>query len=229
VDVIPTGLADVLVVAGDLFELQYNDTREQDRIFSALARIAKDVLYIPGNHEHYRWSMSKSVERLRALCTAHGIRYLEKEVVEIAGQRFLGATLWFDPLSRASRAHDKCWSDWCINDFDAACLREHREGVDFLTKNVRKGDIVVTHMLPSYESVAPKHAGESTNCFFVTPLDSLIKQAQPTLWLHGHTHTPCDYKINHTRVVCSPLGGPMEAYALSQDAIASRLSCVIEV
>jgi predicted phosphodiesterase len=30
------------------------------------------------------------------------------------------------------------------------------------------------------------------------------------LWLHGHTHTPFDYEVNGTRVVCNPRGYPGE-------------------
>jgi Icc-related predicted phosphoesterase len=34
--------------------------------------------------------------------------------------------------------------------------------------------------------------------------------ARPALWLHGHTHGSCDYKLGDTRVVCNPMGYPGE-------------------
>ena len=37
-------------------------------------------------------------------------------------------------------------------------------------------------------------------------LESIIEEYQPKLWIHGHTHVPCDYKIFATRVVCNPRG-----------------------
>ncbi len=30
--------------------------------------------------------------------------------------------------------------------------------------------------------------------------------AQPQLWVHGHTHASLDYRIGATRVVCNPFG-----------------------
>ena len=30
------------------------------------------------------------------------------------------------------------------------------------------------------------------------------------LWVHGHTHSPSDYMVGDTRVVCNPLGYPGE-------------------
>jgi predicted MPP superfamily phosphohydrolase len=66
--------------------------------------------------------------------------------------------------------------------------------------------IVLSHMLPSFKSVAPKYTGFTTNSFFVNDCEDEILEKQPTLWLHGHTHVPFDYKIGKTRIYCNPLG-----------------------
>ena len=40
-----------------------------------------------------------------------------------------------------------------------------------------------------------------------TPQTSgLIEERQPALWVHGHTHDSCDYRVGNTRVICNPRG-----------------------
>jgi hypothetical protein len=72
-------------------------------------------------------------------------------------------------------------------------------------------DVVVTHHLPSYQSVPDCFRGDQLNRFYVCNQERLIVEKQPQLWLHGHTHTPCDYLVDETRIVCNPLGYPYEA------------------
>jgi len=65
------------------------------------------------------------------------------------------------------------------------------------------------HFLPSYMSVHHQYADDPFNCLFVTQgAEEIMREKQPRLWLHGHTHTPCDYRQYNTRVVCKPLGYP---------------------
>lgn len=43
-------------------------------------------------------------------------------------------------------------------------------------------------------------AGDASN------LDDLVEASGAVLWVHGHTHASCDYRIGRTRVVCNPRG-----------------------
>jgi hypothetical protein len=36
--------------------------------------------------------------------------------------------------------------------------------------------------------------------------DFIADRPQIKLWTHGHTHTPFDYMIDQTRIVCNPRG-----------------------
>lgn len=49
------------------------------------------------------------------------------------------------------------------------------------------------------------------NPSFASRLENVIEQYQPDLWIHDHTHVPCDYEIFGTRVVCNPRGYPTES------------------
>ena len=66
--------------------------------------------------------------------------------------------------------------------------------------------IIVTHHLPTYKSVAPEYIDHPLNPCFASNADSLIETLHPTLWIHGHTHSPIDLSINKTRILCNPRG-----------------------
>jgi 3',5'-cyclic AMP phosphodiesterase CpdA len=65
--------------------------------------------------------------------------------------------------------------------------------------------IVVTHHAPHPLSLAARFATDPSSAGFVNDLPELV--AEPVaLWVHGHTHTAFDYRVNGTRVVCNPRG-----------------------
>src|SRR5690606_37391535 len=66
--------------------------------------------------------------------------------------------------------------------------------------------VVVTHHLPSAQSVNPKFTGDLLNAAYASDLDQVIEDGRPALWVHGHTHDSCDYQFGDTRVVCNPRG-----------------------
>lgn len=90
--------------------------------------------------------------------------------------------------------------------------------------DISSEDVVVTHRLPSYRSVAPQFAGSLLNCYFVNDVESEMIACGPKMWIHGHTHTCFDYFIAGTRVVCNPQGYPGENAGL----IWRRLLCFNE-
>lgn len=190
---------DVLVVAGDLVP--------HDRLIQSLSWLRKryaHVVFVAGNHEYYGSSPEELYEiRQRAAEELKNVHWLERSSVEIDGVRFVGATLWFDDLG----GRKNYISDFrMIKNFEPWVYEEFRVSRDFLKSEVRAEDVVVTHYLPSYKSVAPQFKGSSLNCFFVSNVEDIISAQQPRLWLHGHTHASCDYKIDETRVVCNPFG-----------------------
>lgn len=201
---------DVLVLAGDV-------TTNDAGIFLAMQNFSKrfrEVVYVPGNHEFWKTgregvniAMRKIAERLP------NVHPLMNETWTHGGVRFLGTTLWF-PRSMQASQMAQGWSDflripgalktrWL---FDA-----NDEARDFLRRELAAGGatVVVTHHLPSDRSTSPAHLGEATNCFYVNSLDDMIRETSPALWVHGHTHSPQDYMIGETRIVCNPYGYQM--------------------
>lgn len=211
--------ADAVILAGDIGV-------GSDGIDWA-ARVFPDrpVVYVPGNHEYYGHDIGLVLE-LRA-AAPQNIHVLSDDAVEIDGVRFLGSTLWTDfrfngeadaPLAR--RIAERSLGDFGVirkdgrrfTPADAVELHERSRAwlAAELARDVGVPTVVVTHHLPASPSVAPQYADDPLNPAFVSRLEHLIEAHRPTLWVHGHTHAPCDYEIFGTRVVCNPRGYPAE-------------------
>ncbi|HDS16867.1 MAG TPA: metallophosphoesterase [Proteobacteria bacterium] len=214
-----TAAAEVVVLAGDIAQ----DTAGLDWIEENCAGLP--VVYVPGNHEFYGSEYFETLARLRRGSASAGVHFLENEAVEIDGLRFLGCTLWTDfNLYREAYFHAKC-AHRGISDFSSIRVRDaaserflrpkdvrnfFQQSKDWLRVNLAAGDpdktAVVTHSAPAWGSLARCYAGDSLTPFFIVDLESMIKQYQPRLWLHGHTHNSFDYKLGRTRIVCNPRG-----------------------
>lgn len=188
----------------------------------------RPALYVAGNREHWHWGDGTDpVAELRRLAAGvPNLHFLQDDGIELAGLRFLGATLWTDyalegtPDAAMAEAQAKMpdykngrGSDGRILTA-AQVLAWNRASVAFLERELAPGTIVVTHHAPSARSLKALRPGHVPTTASVTQLDALIQARGPSLWIHGHTHFDCDYGIGNTRVVSNQRGGPdNEAYA----------------
>jgi predicted phosphodiesterase len=196
----PEGV-DVLVVAGDLCTRSIHK-----EALPFLAMRYPHVVFVLGNHDYYGCTFLQVHSNLEAICAEHeNLHWLHNEAVEIEGQRFLGTPLWFrhDPLNAVYAAGLNDFRQ--ILDFRTWVYPENHKALAFLESNVREGDFVVTHHLPSFQSNA-RYRGSQLTRFFVCDVESLIVQERPAVWAHGHTHETCNYELYETRVVCNPFG-----------------------
>ena len=184
------------------------------------------VIYVPGNHECYNHD-TELADALKVSAPGN-IRVLNNDSAEIEGVRILGCTLWTDfkfyGADKVEQSQDTAAS--FLNDF-----RLIRHGYGMLTPEnsvyffrrsvhwlVTELDqtfdgptVVVTHHLPSAMSVSTRFANDPLNPAFASRMEGVIEKYQPELWIHGHTHVPCDYELYGTRVVCNPRGYPGES------------------
>lgn len=192
---------DVLVLAGDI--------AAASGIGEVLALFAKQtaasIVFVTGNHEFYGGDRAGVLASIQAAERAHpNLHWLDHTVVTIGGQRFLGTPLWFRQDPRAPK--------WAMNDFVAIrgfenwVYTENRRALDFLRAELQAGDVVVSHHLPAEASVVARYRGSPLNAFFVCDVSPLIREREPALWIHGHTHDSLDYRLGATRVVCNPFG-----------------------
>lgn len=209
----PSGV-DVLVLAGDICSA--DDGEALISTMGGFAGLYPRVIYVPGNHEFYGTTIAQAERGIAALPRAFpNLTVLRAgTAVEIGGRRFLGGTLWFPDLPDNDR-----YAGW-INDFRMIlggfvpwCHEQNAALRAWLRAELREGDIVVTHHLPAHGSVAARWRGNEANRFFVSDEEALIRERRPALWMHGHTHEPCDYTLGDTRIVCNPFGYPRETKA----------------
>ncbi len=207
----------------------------------------KPVLFVPGNHEFYGHILQDDLAAGRAAASGTNVRLLSRNAVVIDGVRFLGCTLWTDyrlfgtakksmilagqemPDHSSIRIREGDGPDAHISRFMPwHAAAEHRKDLAFLVDELARPcdgpTVVITHHLPSARSIGVRFQGSSLNPAFASDLEWLIKRHQPELWVHGHTHESCDYKLESTRVICNPKGyGPSEGRHVQNAAFDPRL------
>jgi Icc-related predicted phosphoesterase len=201
--------ADVCIIAGD-FAVMAKRVRW---LFQELCERETQVLFVPGNHEYYRCASMAVVD--------NAFREIEQqwpnfkllrtgEVLEFCGRRFLGDTMW------VPRTADMILSAGMMNDSD--CIpglmgeigERHQRFMSWLSDELRPGDIVVTHHLPSEHSTPSEYRDSSVKSWYVAAGVEALLAREPHAWIHGHAHSRSDYVLNETRIICNPVGYPTE-------------------
>ena len=198
----------ILVCPGDLS----NAAGIWDALLLLLEKYAH-VVYTYGNHEFYgsnipkvKANVEKLVKRLPKMGNAYGkLHVLDNSTCEIDGQRFVGTPLWFRKAMGGLK-YERMLNDFVQIGNPQRIYEENDAAEAFLQETVQEGDVVLTHHLPAPESVSPRFVGSMLNRFFLCDVKWIMEQRQPKLWVHGHTHDSCDYKVGETRVVCNPFG-----------------------
>ncbi|WP_342131974.1 metallophosphoesterase, partial [Hydrogenophaga sp. OTU3427] len=159
---------------------------------------------------------------LRAAARGTSVTFLERDVVDYGGVRFLGCTLWTDYRLQCNRTQRQLMehAQLRINDHRlistsdgsfftvARALEEHKASRAWLESELLKDydgkTVVITHHAPHSLSVHPRYAGDATNAAFASDLTDLLQRAD--YWLHGHVHDSFDYTVVGCRVVANPRG-----------------------
>lgn len=188
------------------------------------------AVYVAGNREywHHKGGADPLAELRRAAARVATLRFLQDEeaVVETPGglARVLGCTLWTDYALTGDAAGTMARAEASMPDYrngrgpggiglTAEQVRAwNRASVAFLTAALERPfdgpTLVVTHHLPTAQSLKaprPEHVPTTTS---VTQLDQLIERTGPVLWVHGHSHWDCDFRLGKTRIVSRQRGAP---------------------
>ncbi len=206
--------ADVVVLAGDIDTARFPDQFKW--VFAALVEKYRHVVMVPGNHEYYRsdWAQvwHSLNEARRGLEDRVHLLSHKDGVVVIEGQRFIGDTMWYRETAETMRG-EPFFSDFhYIKNLKSWVYVENAMFDGLLCAELDSSAVVVTHHMPSEKSVHQLWKNAKSNCFFLCDQEQLIRDRQPKLWVHGHTHMAFDYMIGTTRVVCNPRGYPGERF-----------------
>lgn len=165
------------------------------------------MIYVHGNHEFYREGYDRDEETNRV------------EVHD--GRKFVCSTMFskLNPSDLYDIVHG-------ITDFGYVTVDRfeslHQEAIEFLRKEVEKDCIVVTHFVPTFQSMHPQYKDSRLNSFFITELSDLIIEREPAVWIYGHTHSTFDFMLGKTRMICNPFGYNHEPTNYDEN-------CIIEV
>lgn len=204
---------DILILAGDI------TTRcNPDHLLWIANLPFKHIILIFGNHEYYHGSMEIVEAETREFFAKYPhVHVLQNESITVEGITFHGTTLWtnfYEGLPDAMLAAAAGMADFHVIFYDNFSrlfqpynsITLFEQAVDFLQRNVKPGDMVITHHAPSLMSIAPFFKGNPLNPAFVSNLDPLIKELKPDYWFHGHTHSHFKYDCHNTRILCNPRG-----------------------
>jgi Icc-related predicted phosphoesterase len=187
------------------------------------------VVFVPGNHEYYRASIKEGLANGYKLAEGYNDLFLlDGDSVILNGYQFIGATLWTDfglhnePRLAMNIAREE------LNDYQRIKLSKtpfkkftpqeslrlhHVAAVDIAnvyTTRSKMPTVIVSHHAPSMLSVPRHFLKDALTPSFASRFEYRILSYEPLLWVHGHIHSPSDYMIGQTRVVCNPLGYPSE-------------------
>lgn len=216
---------DVLVMAGDI-----QVGLDKEAWFSDLLE-NRDVVYVMGNHEYYNNDFTQLnnylpmfTDRVNLLAERKGNKFklysLQDSSVVLHDIKFFGGALWTDfkkndPIVRITAIQG-------MSDYKVIRNGNRKLNVDDVYESNQKTiqyietelavptnykKFVVTHHLPSYQSVADMYRNprdELFNNMYYSNFDTVVEKAD--FWVHGHTHESCDYTIGNCKVVCNPRG-----------------------
>lgn len=203
---------------------------------AAVARyVEAPVAFVAGNHEFYGAIYERAIDFLReqAAETAGLVTFLEKDILDlrVANQDVvvLGCTLWTDyqlyGAYRSAPAESACQSNisdhrtiridggkrkWTTTDAKLV----HMDSRDWLmrecsrvrTERPNATIIMMTHHAPGPGSLHPYYRDALDSSAYASDIRSMVVDAEPDFYVHGHVHWPSDYCIGDVPVVSNPRG-----------------------
>jgi Icc-related predicted phosphoesterase len=208
---------EVLLIAGDIIPDKSAQLAEE--FYASVSDKFPLIITTMGNHEFYGGYLDYAYPQYNERIGSN-IFKLNNSVHIYKDVKFIVSTLW----SRVSPENKGLIRDK-LNDYHhiKSQNREkihisvddtnnlHRQSLDFITEELDKsfkGKIVVmTHHIPSFESISLDRRFSQLREAFATNLDDLITaHPQISLWVHGHAHDFSMIKLNNTTIVRNPLG-----------------------
>ena len=219
--VVPTKIADVVILTGDIAGGVY-----AKEFIDYLLSLGYTVIYILGNHEFYGHDVDTLIQQWRHIANkTENLYFLEKDSVVINNVEFIGSCLWTSLETRSKEEmvdyflklkikknedffQTKNWSVDKMKDYHYDALASIKS---LVASSQAKYKVVLSHYLPSYQSVHEAYINSPINSFFATELGYYIADSDINFWFHGHTHCSFDYFIdnqnkNGCNVVCNPYG-----------------------
>ena len=214
----PATDADIIILAGDIGKGSKGVYWARDKFPD------KPIIYVPGNHEFYGFQRKEVVSLIHIAGQQCRVTILDDAelILRQENLRILGCTLWTDfclfgetTQKMAMRAGQQGLNDFRVIHEGRLGHFSPQHSIDLhaislawlkakLDKPFDGKTVVVTHHLPSMQSVVDRYKDDILSACFASELDYLF--GKMSLWIHGHTHSNLFYEANGTRVICNPRG-----------------------
>ena len=217
----PVNDAEVVVLAGDI-DVKGRSIDWIERMFPG-----KVVLFVLGNHEFYGEAIPRAIEKAKEKAKGSSIHVLENDSFRLDDTEFFGCTFWTDFMLLGQKAIASFEAEQKMNDYryirmsptfrrlkavDTAAI--HSRSRAWLLKAVEESNcgkkVIITHHAPSALSLPAKTPPDVVDSALASNEEELMTTLGADLWVHGHIHDVCDYKIGRTRIVNNPKGYPQE-------------------
>lgn len=216
---------DILLLAGDA--ANWADSARTAEVLAQLSKRWKDVIWVAGNHEYYGLDNPRHAlgGNPASWCKVpSNVEMVDwPRAITVGNQRFLCGTMWYsyegveatgyvDPLNGCFLKNGRMvqFSDFHQIGRFAGWVYDMNRVFQDLLRDLKKGDVVVSHHLPLDECVVPMYRSELDNCFYVCDQSAVIEKGLAPLWVHGHTHSDVDLTVNGCRILANPCGYPRE-------------------
>lgn len=211
--------ADVCIIAGDIA----GRLSRMGRTWLEHQFRGMPILIVPGNHCFWKADLLEEVDKFKESLQVDYIHILDGDATELAGTRFVGGVLWTDYQVSGNSAAAKDAHLRGMRDFKKFKIggaggkarpsdleKEHwriRTAIDQTLAIPYPGpSVVVTHHAPHPLSLTAGEVTADLDGAYASDMTELITRRAPELWIHGHIHTPRDYVVGETRIVCNPRG-----------------------
>ena len=213
--IIPVG--EVLLIAGDIVTDKNADLAKD--FYASVADKFPLIITTMGNHEFYggyldyayphylEWVGSNILKLNNAVHIHHDVKFIVSVLWSKVSDD--NKTLIKNKLNDYHQI--KSLSPEKINISVDDTNRLHSLSLDFILQELSKpftGKIVImTHHIPSFETIGIDRRFSNLREAFSTNLDDIIKEhPQINLWVHGHAHDFSQIKVHNTIVTRNPLG-----------------------
>lgn len=214
---VPDVGADLIILAGDIH------VKDKGLKWILGQNLKIPVIYVLGNHEFYNDRFPELIDKVKRQAKGTNVHILENDAIDIGGILFFGCTLWSDMELSGDRSTAMAEAAVGMNDYHLIWNSEthrrltpketvarHKQSAMKLREFLETGNptesVVVTHSVPSIQSIPARFRDHVLVPAFASNMESLIKDFSPRLWIHGHTHDSFDYHIGKTRILCNPRG-----------------------
>jgi predicted phosphodiesterase len=227
----PGPRVDIAIVAGDVADGLTR--RALPWLAEHVVPRAREVVYVPGNHDMWRARYPDELASARDLAEAAGITLLDSgQACLVDGVEITGATLWTDYAIAGEERRElamRVAGDRQVGMRDhrlvqirdrnstpapfrppaaLALHRQHRACIEGRLAEPWNGPrIVVTHHAPHPRSLLHGEVREPIDAAYASDLTPLMEgPGAPNIWIHGHVHRSADYRIGRTRVIANARG-----------------------